>query len=259
MTTGASNLVVIRALMRRALNEILRVPGAAIPGVLAPSIFMLGLSSVFADAASAPGYPTDSLRAFIIPVGLLQGAAFTGAATGVNLARDIEGGWFDRLYVCSTPRLALLTGIVSSASLRCLMPATLLLTLGFILGVPWPGLDGLVISLVLMMCVSAAIACWATMLALKFRTQQAAPLMQMGGFVLTLFTTSYAPKQLQQNWLEAVSTVNPITQVLKAMRQGFIGDPVTFAHTWPGFVAVAGLLAFFATLAVRGLQRYADL
>jgi len=249
-------LIVVRALVRRALNEILRVPGAAIPGVLAPTIFMLGLSSVFSEAASLPGYPTDSMIAFIVPVSLLQGAGFTGAATGVNLARDIEQGWFDRLYVCSAPRLALLVGIVASASLRCLMPATLLLTVGFALGVPWPGIDGLLIALALMMGISAAVACYAVTLALKFRTQQAAPLMQMGSFIATLFTTSYAPKELLQRWLEIVATVNPVTEVLNAVRQGFVGD-VTFAETWPGFVAVAGLLVVLGAFAVRGLRRYA--
>ena len=41
--------------MRRGLNEILRVPGGAIPGVLAPTIFMLGLAAVFGKAASLDG------------------------------------------------------------------------------------------------------------------------------------------------------------------------------------------------------------
>ena len=49
--TAAQNLRVILALSRRALNEILRVPGAAIPGVLAPTIFMIGISGVFGAAA----------------------------------------------------------------------------------------------------------------------------------------------------------------------------------------------------------------
>jgi hypothetical protein len=33
---------------------------------------------------------------------------------------------------------------------------------------------------------------------------------------------------------------------------------VTFADTWPGFVAIAGLLAVLGALAVRGFARYAD-
>ena len=45
--TFAANLRVVLALSRRALNEILRVPGGAVPGVLAPTIFMIVLSGVF--------------------------------------------------------------------------------------------------------------------------------------------------------------------------------------------------------------------
>ena len=37
------------------MNEILRVPGAAIPGVLAPTIFFLGLTAVFGNLTAAAG------------------------------------------------------------------------------------------------------------------------------------------------------------------------------------------------------------
>ena len=69
----------------------------------------------------------------------MQGAGFTGAATGVNLARDIEQGWFDRLLVSPAPRAVLLAGLVISASLRSLIPATVLLIVGFSLGVELAG------------------------------------------------------------------------------------------------------------------------
>lgn len=95
MTQGwRQDLRTVRALMRRGLNEILRVPGGAIPGILAPTIFLLGLSAAFGEVARLPGFTADDFRTFIVPVGMLQGAGFTGAATGVNLARDIERGWF---------------------------------------------------------------------------------------------------------------------------------------------------------------------
>ena len=53
MSIGAQ-LATVAALTRRALNEILRVPGAAIPGVLAPTIFFLGLTAVFGEPDAAP-------------------------------------------------------------------------------------------------------------------------------------------------------------------------------------------------------------
>ena len=248
------HLQMIAALMRRGLNEILRVPGGALPGVLAPTIFVLGFSAVFGEAARLRSYGGADFLTFTVAVGMLQGAGFTGAATGVNLARDIEQGWFDRLLLSPTPRPVLLAGIVGSASLRALLPATVLLTVAFALGVPWPGLDGLLIALVLMMSISAAMACYGVTLALKFRTQQAAPLMQVGGFVAVLFTTAYAPRELLSGWLRTIADVNPVTHVLEGVRQGFVGD-VTWATTWPALLSIAGLVTAFAALAVRGMTR----
>ena len=244
----------IAALMRRGLNEILRVPAGALPGVLAPTIFMLGMSAVFGEAASLRGYGGVDFLTFVCGVGMLQGAGFTGAATGVNLARDIEQGWFDRLLLSPTPRPVLLAGIVGSASLRALLPATFLLTVALALGVEWPGLLAIALAAVLVMGLAAAAACYAIILALRFRTQQAAPLMQMGSFVAVLFTTAYAPRELLSDWLRAIADVNPVTHVLEGVRQGFVGD-LTWATTWPALLAVAGLVMVFGALAVRGMSR----
>lgn len=250
----SANLAVVGALTRRALNEILRVPGAAIPGVLAPTIFFIGLSAVFGEATSLRGFEADSFREYILPVSMLQGAAFTGAATGVNLARDIEQGWFDRLLVCPAPRLALLLGIVGSASLRALLPMSFLLVVAFALGLDWPGVTTLLLSVVLVMALAGAVAFYAVTIALRFKTQAAAPLMQTAGFIGVLFTTAYAPKPLLSDWLEVVATANPVTLILEGVRQGYVADP-TWADTWPALVAAAGLAAALGALAVRGMRR----
>jgi ABC-type multidrug transport system permease subunit len=245
---------VVGALTRRALNEILRVPGAALPGVLAPTIFMLGISSVFGAAVHLPGFGATNFRAFVVPVGFLQSASFAGAATGVNLARDIEHGWFDRLLLCPTPRVVLLAGIVSSASLRALLPSSFLLAVALALGVRFPGLLGILLATVLVMGLAMAVAFYAILIALHFRTQQAAPLMQIGGFILVLFTTSYAPQQLLTGWLRTVSRINPVTHILAGVRQGFVGQ-VTWAGTWPALISLAGMLVVLGGLAARALLR----
>jgi ABC-2 type transport system permease protein len=244
----------IRALVRRALNEILRVPGGAIPGVLAPSIFFVGISGVYGAAAHLPGFPTDSFRSFIVPVGFLQAATFAGAATGVNLARDIEQGWFDRILVCPAPRVTLLAGMVISASLRSLLPTIVLTVVAFALGVHWPGVGGLAIGYALEMGMAAATACWGISMALRFRTQQAAPLIQLAGLLVTLFSVAYAPKPLLAGWLRTVADVNPATFVMEGVRQGFVGG-VTWHQTWQGGAAVTGLLLVLGALAVRGMRR----
>jgi ABC-2 type transport system permease protein len=251
-----ADIEVIRALIARSRNELLRVPGAAIPGVLAPTIFFLGLNGVFGNLTELRGFEADSYLSFIIPVSMLQGAGFTGAATGVNLARDIEQGWFDRLLASPAPRWVLLTGMVASASIRALIPATLLICVAIPLGASWPGVAGLAIAVVMVMTTAAIAACWGTTLALKYKTQSAAPLMQAGMFILILFTTAYAPLDLLADWLAQIAEVNPMTQVLDAVRQGFVGS-ISWSETWPGLLALAGLLALLASLALRGMRRIA--
>lgn len=252
--TWRANLATIAALMARAKNELVRVPGAAIPGVLAPTIFFLGLNGVFGALTQLQGFDTGSYESFIVPVSMLQGAGFTGAAAGVNLARDYEQGWVDRLLVSPAPRWVLLTGNVLAASLRSLVPATFVLGIAFVIGARWPGLDGLVVCYLMVAATAAVAACWGSMLALRYKSQSAAPLMQAGAMALVLFTPAYAPVELLQPWLEKVAELNPLTEVLEAARQGFVGG-VTWADTWPGLLALAGLLAVLGALALREMRR----
>jgi ABC-2 type transport system permease protein len=254
MTGFRTEMAMVWALMRRGLNEIVRVPGAAIPAVLAPTIFMLGLTSVFGKLTLLPGFGTNDYMTFLIAVSFLQGAGFTGAATGVNLARDIELGWFDRLLASPAPRSVLLAGTVLSASFRALLPVTVLLIVGLSLGVHFPGLDGLLIAVIGAAIFSALAASYAITIALRFKTQAAAPLMQAGVFTAVLFTSSYAPEELLTGWLQDVAKYNPVTQVLDAVRQGFVGD-VSWSETWPGMLALAAIGVVVITLALRGLER----
>jgi ABC-type multidrug transport system permease subunit len=257
MTGLRTDLMMTWALMRRGLNEIVRVPGAAIPGILAPAIFMLGLSAVFGKLTLLPGFGTDDFMTFLIGLSFLQGAGFTGAATGVNLARDIELGWFDRLLASPVPRGVLLAGTVLSASLRALLPITMLLIVGLSFGVHFPGLDGLAIAVLVAAAFSAVTACYAVIVALRFKTQAAAPLMQAGVFMAVLFTTSYAPQELLTGWLKDVARLNPVTQIVETVRQGFVGD-VSWSDTWPGLLALVGIALVVTTLALRGLNRAND-
>jgi ABC-type multidrug transport system permease subunit len=255
--TERAQLATVGALMRRGLNEILRVPGAAIPGVLAPTIFFLGLTAVFGNLTLLPGFTTESYQSFLIPVSLMQAAGFTGAATGVNLARDIEQGWFDRLLASPAPRSVLLAGLVLSASFRVLIPATFLLVVAFALGAHFPGVDGLAIALLIVMGMAVIASAWGVTLALRFKTQSAAPLMQAGMLLLILTTTAYAPLELLTGWLQEVARYNPVTQIVEAARQGFVGG-VTWDETWPGLLALAGLAVVLTATALRGMRRTAD-
>ena len=248
---------VAMAMWRRSLNEVLRVRGALRPATIAPVVFLLGMTGQFGRLTGLEGFPTDNYLAWIVPLSCLQGAGFAGAATGSNLARDIEQGWFDRLLVSPVPRPLLLLGPILGAVTRSLVPATVVLAVGLALGVELTG--GLVGLLALYgasvgFCVAAAL--WSIFMAVMFRTQQAGPLMQQGVFLMVFLSTAYTPEVLLRGWLESAAALNPVTHVLELARQATVsGLEPSLSHTLPGLLALAGMFAVLGGLALLGLRR----
>jgi ABC-type multidrug transport system permease subunit len=112
----------------------------------------------------------------VLPLSCLQGAGFAGAATGANLARDIEQGLFDRFLVAPVSRAVLLVGPILGAVTRSLVPTTVVLVVGLVLGAELPGgLLGLV-ALYAAAAVFCAIAgLWGVYLAVPSRPSRPGP------------------------------------------------------------------------------------
>ncbi len=244
-------------LWRRSLNEVLRVRGALLPATIAPVVFLLGMSGQFGRLTGLEGFPTDSYMSWIVPLSCLQGAGFAGAATGSNLARDIEQGWFDRLLLAPVPRPVLLIGPILGGITRSLVPATVVLLVGLMLGAEITG-GALGVLALYVACIGfcAAAGLWGIFMALTFRTQQAGPLMQQGVFLGVFLSTAYTPEVLLRGWLAEVAPYNPVTYVLELARQATVsGIEPSWAHTWPGLVALAGMLLVLGVFALRRLDR----
>jgi ABC-type multidrug transport system permease subunit len=244
-------------LWRRSLNEVLRVRGALLPATIAPVIFMLGITGQFGRLTGLHGFPTDSYISWIVPLSCLQGAGFAGAAVGSNLARDIELGWFDRLLVAPVRRPLLIVGPILGAVSRSMVPATVVLIVGLLIGAD---LTGGVLGLIALYAAAAGFcataALWGIFMAVTFRTQQAGPLMQQGVFLVIFLSTAYTPLVLLHGWLGDVAHLNPMTHVLEMARQATVeGIEPSFAHTWPGVVALLSLATVLGALALAGLRR----
>jgi ABC-2 type transport system permease protein len=244
-------------LWRRSLNEVLRVRGALLPATIAPVIFMLGISGQFGRLTGLHGFPTESYVSWIVPLSCLQGAGFAGAAAGSNLARDIEQGWFDRLLVAPVPRPLLIVGPILGAVSRSMVPATVVLVVGLLIGADLTGgVPGLIALYAAAAGFCAAAALWGMFMAFTFRTQQAGPLMQQGVFLAVFLSTAYTPLVLLRGWLSHAARLNPVTHVLEMARQATVrGIEPSFAHTWPGVVALLGMGAVLGALALSGLDR----
>ena len=257
LPSAPGTLAVIGVLWRRSLNEVVRVRGALLPATIAPVVFLLGMSGQFGRLTGLDGFPTDSYLSWVVPLSCLQAAGFAGAATGANLARDIELGWFDRLLVSPVPRPVLVAGPILGAITRCLVPTTVVLVVGLALGAELAaGVLGIIALFLAATAFCAVAGLWGVFMAVVFRTQQAGPLMQQGVFVAVFLSTAYTPQALLRGWLEGAAQYNPVTYVLELARQATVsGIEPSWTHTWPGLAALAGMLLAFGALALLGLRR----
>ena len=243
---------VSRALAWRSLILVRRMPSVFLPSLVMPLFILVATSGAFRGIGLLSAFGGASYLAFTIPLALVMGAGFAGMNAGMTLARDIEGGFADRLIVSPAPRITLIAGPLAAASLRSLFTTTVVLTAGLIGGVGLPGVVDTIALYLLAMAFSAASACWAMGVALRTRTIQAAPLMQVVIFLAVFTSVAYAPRDVLTGWLATVADVNPVTYLLEASRAAELTG-LGWAELWPALVALSALLIVLGTWAVTGL------
>ena len=246
-------LAVSGLLAWRAILLVRRMPSVFIPSLVMPLFILVATAGAFHGVGALP-IGTSNYLAFVIPFATLMGAGFAGVNAGLTLARDIEGGFVDRLVSSPAPRTALIAGPFTAAAMRSVFTTTVVLAAGLIGGVGLPGPAGTAVIFVLAMGWAMVTACWSMGVALRARTVQAAPLMQLVVFVAIFTSVAYAPRELQQGWLRTIADVNPVTPILEASRSVELGG-AGWGDVYPGLLAVAGLLAVGVAWALTGLSR----
>lgn len=239
----------------RSLKLIPRYPSTFFPSLVMPVFFVIAFSGAFAGLVNLPGFPASEMKDWILPMSTLQGCAFAGITTGMSVARDLENGFFDRIILSPAPRTAILAGPLLASMLRAFLPLSLLTVVGLVAGVNYQAGVMTVVPLAIAGVGIALVAgMWAVGMALRTKSQQAAPLVQMALFLGFFLSTAMVPVDLLTGWVQAVARVNPVTNVLQLARQGFLGD-ITWAATWPGLLALAGMSVVLGLFAYRGMQK----
>lgn len=254
---GGSLLRSARGLALRGLRSIRRLPSAFFPALAMPIFQTIAFSGTFFAITRIPGFPTDRSVNWYLPLAACMGSGFSGIALGFSTVRDIESGFFDRLRMAPTPRLALIIGPLITAWIRVLIVITAALIVGFLFGARLTGgVAGLVTLYAAGLGVATAAAGWGLGLAYRFGDMRAAALMQLTFFNAIFLSNAQAPLDVMSGWLHAVARINPFTNILRLAREGWLGD-VTWNDTWGGLVAIVALSALTLTFAYRGLAKLA--
>ena len=245
---------VARGVSWRVLHTFFTNKAFLLPSVMFPLFFFTAFVGGLSRISQVPGFefPTG-YTAFQFVFVLLQSAAFAGVFTGFGIARDFETGFMRRLMVAAPNRSGILLGYVLSALVRWATVAVVVTIVALLaqMKVGGNGVD-LFGLYVLALLLNLAGALWAAGVAMRLRSQQAAPVMQMPVFLLLFFAPVYVPLNLLEGWIHGVASVNPITALLEAGRGFISGRPEL---TLAAFAIAAGLILGFAAWAVRGLRR----
>ena len=237
----------------RNLHNFFTNPALVIPAVMFPMFFFTAFAGGLSSIANTPGFDFDSgYTAFQFSFVMLQASAFGGVFTGFSIARDFESGFGRRLLLAAPNRVAILGGYAMAALVRTAFIWAILTVVALLVGMQvGGGAIDLIGLYTLAGLVNFASIMWSSGIALRFRSFQAAPLMQTPTFLILFLAPVYVPLDLLTGWVQAAASVNPLTAVLEAERELISGGSPNILLA---FAAVLGLGALFTIWSYRGLR-----
>ncbi len=245
---------VVSGVAWRTLKNALTNPQILLPTMAFPLFFFTAFAGGLSQVAQVPGFDfPPGYTAFQFVFVLLQSAAFSGVFTGFGLARDFEGGFAKRLLLAAPHRSGIVLGYALAALCRWLIVAVVLTVVALAVGMNIGGGPADLVGLYLLAAlVNFCGFFWAGGIAMRFRTIQAAPLMQMPVFLVLFFAPVYVPLELLEGWIEGVASANPVTYLLETGRGFIAGDA---PHVAGAFALAIGLGIAFWTWAFLGLRK----
>ena len=241
------------AVARRNIHNVFTNPALIVPSLIFPLFFFTAFAGGLSRVSSIPGfdYP-PGYTAFQFVFVLIQSSAFAGVFTGFAVARDFEMGFGRRLLLAAPRRGAVVMGYLLSGLTRAVFTMTVITVVALVAGMQVGG-DGVDLFGLygLAALVNAAASLWATGVALRLRTIQAGPLMQVPIFLILFLAPVYLPRDLLSGWVHSVASVNPATAFLDVGRDLMAGRS---AAVGLAFGLVAALIALFGLWSWRSLR-----
>jgi ABC-2 type transport system permease protein len=246
-------LDVTGAVTWRSIHHFLTQPALLVPSLLFPLFFFTAFAGALSGVEAIPGFDFPSgYTAFQFAFVMLQASAFGGVFAGFSIAADFESGFSRRLMLASPDRRGILAGYAVAALVRSVVVWVMLIAVALLAGMQ---IDGGPVDLVGLYTLAALVnvsgLLFSAGVAMRLRTMQAGPAMQMPVFLLLFLAPVYMPLELLEGWIHTAAQVNPMTPLLELSRDFISGQP---ANLW-AYAVVLTMLALFAVWALTGLRR----
>jgi ABC-2 type transport system permease protein len=252
-TGGATDFwTVTFGLARRQLARIIKSPPLLLPALLFPLFLFAAFAGGLSALNKAPQFGYYDYTAFQFVYVLFQASGAAGVQTGLAIAQDFESGFSRRLMLSSRGRLPLILGYALAALVRAAVMNLILFGVALAVGM---SVDGNALELLglygLSLLFNLATSLLASGTALRLRSLQAGPAIQVPMIVGLFLVPVYAPRKLLVGWVHTVANVNPITRLLEAGRGFMAGHEVSVALAYGLGV---GLVLLFSVWSLSGMR-----
>ena len=195
----------------RTLKNVFTNPSLFFPSLIFPLFFFTAFAGGLSQVSEIPGFDFEpGYTAFQFCFVLIQSAAFGGVFTGFGIARDFESGFARRLLLAAPNRTGIVLGYAVAAVLRWAVTAAVLTVVALLAGMNVFGGPVDVFGMyALALLINITGLLWASGVAMRFRTMQAGPVMQMPVFLTLFFAPVYVPLALLTGWIEVSGDAEP--------------------------------------------------
>ncbi len=216
----AGLLVQIGYLARRSMLRTLRQPAAIFFPVAFPMLLLAVNSGGLQSETQLPGFPTDSFLAFALAVPFIQGGLFATGNAGIDVAKDIQTGFLDRLALTPMRGSALVLGQLGGVMGLAMLQAILFLVVGLIFGVRLEsGIAGGFVMIALAAVIALGFAAFGAFAALRTGSTEAVNGIFPVFFVFLFISSMNVPRNLMgTEWFRWCATINPVSYLIEGMR-----------------------------------------
>jgi ABC-2 type transport system permease protein len=178
---------------------------------------------------------------------------FTSMSSGMTMVWDRRLGFLNKLLVTPIPRPIIILSKTSSAVLRALVQATIVILVATLLGMQYkPNLSildflSVYLALFLMALGLSSLFIMLAIRAASWESQMA--IMNLLNLPLLFSSNAFYPIDIMPSWLQPIAYINPITYTNDVVRQSLLG----VQGINPLFIDYLYLLSFASLLATLGI------
>jgi ABC-2 type transport system permease protein len=185
----------------------------------------------------------------------VHGALFTALNSAIELGRDIDTGFLNRLALTPARGVAIMLGNLAGGIALVLVQFSIYFVAGLLMGADFEaGLLGLPVLFLLAALGAVAIGCAAMTVALRSGSAEAVQGIFPLFFVLLFLSSMNMPRDLiESDWFRLIADVNPVSYLIEGLRSLIVsGWDVQALAT--GFAVALGAIAaalWFSSRAFR--------